>query len=195
MLIFYERHLVFLATPKTASTAIGVALESLACLSVQRPPALKHADISTYHKYIAPWLQQTNSDPFTTIAMMREPVDWLRSWYRFHLRDRHQDMDDDPSAPSFEDFVTRYLADPASLTMGLGTQSNFLVKDGHKVQRIFRYEAMEDFTDFLDEHLDCHISLPRLNVPPSVDVSLSPALMNDLEKALEKDIALYQSLI
>jgi hypothetical protein len=48
MLVFWDQRLVFLATPKTGSTAIAMALEPLASVSVQRPPVLKHTTVQRY---------------------------------------------------------------------------------------------------------------------------------------------------
>jgi hypothetical protein len=54
----------------------------------------------------------------------------------------------------------------ASAAAHVGTQSEFLTDDSARVDRIFRYEDMENFTHFLEDRLDCAISLPRVNVPP-----------------------------
>ena len=62
MLIFWESRLVFLATPKAGSTAVEAALEALANVAVQRPAALKHANLSTYQRHIAPWLHSATGD-------------------------------------------------------------------------------------------------------------------------------------
>ena len=56
MLVFWEQRLAFLATPKTGSTAIAAALESLAAVSIQRPPLLKHTTVHRYRRFIGPFL-------------------------------------------------------------------------------------------------------------------------------------------
>ncbi|WBU64994.1 sulfotransferase family 2 domain-containing protein [Paracoccus aerodenitrificans] len=193
MLIFWEQRLVFLATPKAGSTAIEVALEPLASLAVQHPPEMKHADASRFHRHIHPWLQDLTDDHFTTVALMREPIEWLRSWYRFHLRD---EPESDGALPEngFEGFVRRYLDNPKSVTQGIGAQADFLTAGEARIDRIFRYEHIDAFTRFLDEWLDCEISLPRVNVPPSADVSLTPETDATLRQALARDFGLYESL-
>ena len=118
MLIFWEQRLVFLATPKAGSTAIEVALEPLASLAVQRPPEMKHVDAARFRRHIQPWLGEVVTEDFTTIALMREPVEWLRSWYRFHLRDDDAGPDD-----GFEDFAHRYIAAPHSVTTAVSISS------------------------------------------------------------------------
>ncbi len=189
MLIFWDQRLVFLATPKAGSTAIEVALESLASLAVQRPAEMKHANATHFQRHIRPWLAEIVADEFTTIALMREPLEWLRSWYRFHLRDDDTDLN-----LSFEDFARRYIADPGSVTRGIGSQSAFLGGATPLVDRIFRYEDIDAFTHFLDERLDCAVELPRINVPPAADVTLSSATEAALRHALADDLALYGRL-
>ena len=51
MLVFWDQRLAFLATPKTGSTAIAAALESLAAVSIQRPPLLKHTTVHRYRRF------------------------------------------------------------------------------------------------------------------------------------------------
>lgn len=194
MLIFWERRLVFLATPKAGSTAIEAALEGLANVAVQRPPELKHTDLRRYRRHIAPWLHQITGDRFTTVALMREPIAWLQSWYRFRLRDDAVDPDDPPLPGSFAAFAANY-ADTSGQTFGaIGRQLEFLTDGEDRIDRIFRYEDMPAFTHFLEDRLDCAISLPRLNVPPAVDVSLDGAHEQALRDFMAPDLQLYQEL-
>lgn len=194
MLIFWEPRLVFLATPKAGSTAIEAALEPLAAVSVQRPAALKHVDIATFGAHVRPWLEATAGGPFTTVALMREPVDWLRSWYRFKLRDDHEDPEHRMEGVSFARFARDYARADGPQTLNMLPQHRFLSHQGRPVDRIFRYEDMQRFVDFLEDQLDCAISLPRINVPPTVAVDLDAADEQALRQAMAPDIALYETI-
>lgn len=194
MLIFWEQRLVFLATPKAGSSAIEMALESLAAVSLQRPAELKHTDIATFRRHLGPWLRAQTGEDFTTVALMREPVDWLRSWYRFKLRD---DLDDPQRAMEgirFSDFAIHYARPDGPGQLGIGSQSAFLTDDAGSVDRIFPYERIQDFVDFLEGRLDCAIELPRINVPPSVDVHLDPDSERVLRTAMAPDLKLYAAI-
>ena len=90
MLIFEKQALVFLATPKTASTAIEQALGSLATVRLTRPPEIKHTDAAQFATYLRPYLLATTGHSYATLALMREPRDWLGSWYRNRQRDDDQ---------------------------------------------------------------------------------------------------------
>lgn len=194
MLIFWESRLVFLATPKAGSTAVEAALEGLANVAVQRPAALKHADLRTYRQHIEPWLHASKGARFTTVALMREPVGWLRSWYRFRLRDDDEDPDHPMTGISFAQFAQNYARPDGLEAAQVGTQSEFLTHAEDRVDRIFRYEDIETFTHYLEDRLDCAISLPRINVPPAVDVSLTAEQDEGLRQRMAGDLALYQSL-
>ena len=87
MLVFWHQHLAMLATPKTGTTAIEAALESMAHMAIQRPPQLKHTSVRKYHRFIGPWLESVAGRPFTVVATMREPLDWLGRWYSYRQRE------------------------------------------------------------------------------------------------------------
>lgn len=194
MLIFWEQRLVFLATPKAGSTAVAMALESLAAVSLQRPSQLKHTDVAGYRRHVGPWLAALTGEEFTTVALMREPVDWLRSGYRFRLRD----LQDEPSHPmasiSFAEFAAHYCQPDGPSLLGIVPQARFLCDDAGPVDRIFRYENMDAFVGFLEERLDCAIELPRTNVPPAQDVHLDPGQEDRLREAMAPDLQLYARL-
>ncbi|MBO9455575.1 sulfotransferase family 2 domain-containing protein [Paracoccus sp. R12_1] len=194
MLIFWEERLVFLATPKAGSTAVETALESLSSAAIQRPAVLKHTNISSYRSHLAPWLDAQTGDRFTTVALMREPVDWLRSWYRFKLRDDLEDPLHRMEGVSFSRFVRDYISPGGRASLMIGTQSEFLTDDHGHVDRIFRYEDMAGFVEFLEDRLNCAIELPRINVPPSVDVRLDQDEETLLRECLRDDISLYAKI-
>lgn len=197
MLIFYDKRLVFLATPKAGSTAVEAALEPLASVAVQRPAALKHVDITGFNAHVRPWLHAAAGAGagFTTMALMREPIDWLRSWYRFRQRDDTEDPDHPMDGMSFDAFAQAWLDDSAAPVARVGRQTDYLTgAAGARIDHIFRYEHIQSFTDFLEDCLDCAIVLPRVNVPPPVDVTLSPDTEARLRAALADDLAIYAAL-
>lgn len=194
MLIFWEKRLVFLATPKAGSTAIEAALESLANVAVQRPSQLKHTDQQSYRLHVEPWLHHMSGETFTTVALMREPISWLQSWYRFLLRDDFEDPDHAMIGVTFAEFARSYTDPSSEFHRKIGNQSQFLTSGQDRPDRIFRYEDMDAFTHFLEESLDFGISLPRVNVPPAVDVSLDDPTEALLREFLHRDFELYRSI-
>jgi hypothetical protein len=195
MLVFFDQRLAFLATPKTGSTAIEAALESLASLVVQRPPVLKHTTAQRFHRFLGPYLEVASGEYFTVAAMMREPVSWLGSWYRYRQRDDTVDPLKRTNDVSFDDFVRAWCSDSVPEFANVGSQGRFLKpKNGRGVDRLFRYEDIASFVTYLEDRLDCVITLPRLNVSPQASLALSPATLARLHEVAAEDFALYESI-
>ncbi|MDB6176019.1 hypothetical protein PAF17_00680 [Paracoccus sp. Z330] len=171
-----------------------MALESLAAASILRPTPAKHTDFFAYHTFIGPWLHRQSGVKFDTVALMREPLDWLRSWYRFKLRDELDQPGIGPGQPDFVDFARKFSATGDPAYRGICSQSQFLTCDDQRVDRIYKYEEIGTFVQFLEDRMDCHIELPRVNVPPAVATDLTPAQEEDLRQLLRRDMDLYHSL-
>ena len=195
MLVFWEQRLAFLATPKTGSTAIAAALEPLAALSIQRPPILKHTNAHRFRRFLGPYLEAASAGDWTVIALMREPRDWLGSWYRFRQREDQLDPEKSTKNISFDDFVRAWCQKERPDFADIGSQARFLRgKNGQGVDRLFRYEDIDTFVHFLEERLNCEITLPRLNVSPPGSTALAPDTEALLRDFAAEDFALYAGL-
>ena len=196
MLVFWEQRLVFLATPKAGSTAVESALESLAEVAILRPPLLKHTPVYRYRRFLQPYLENTAGAEFTVVALMREPISWLGSWYRFRQREDVLDARNSTKGMSFDDFVTGYLARPQPAFADVGAQSRFLQgTDGRPVDHIFCYEDMGAFVTFLEDRLGHDIVLPRVNVSPSATTVLSPEVAERLRSRCANEFELYERVL
>ena len=197
MLVFWQERLAILATPKTASTAIESALGALAAVVIQRPKVLKHTDAARFESHWQPYLQQSSGARFEVAALMREPLAWLGSWYRDGQR---EDVEPGKSTRgiSFEDFAQRCCAETGRPAYAnVGSQSGFLgfgAEGTGRVDHLFRYEDLSDFVHFLEDRLDFEILLPRLNVSPIGDTSLSAQTEALVRKSWAGDFALYEGL-
>ncbi len=196
MLIFWKKRLVFLSTPKTGTSSIETALESLAHVALRRPTELKHMNARSYRDHFAPLIEGAAGEKFTTVALMREPIDWLGSWYRYRQREDIPRAEKSTGHFTFEEAAQGYLASPRTNGMDVGSQARFLcLADGTPgVDRIFRYEDIDTFVHFLEDRLGCEIHLPRLNVSPKAQLDLTDATRAALRQALAADYALYDRL-
>ncbi|MCW1932698.1 sulfotransferase family 2 domain-containing protein [Pararhodobacter zhoushanensis] len=197
MLVFWEQRLVILATPKTGSTAIETALAPLASLSVMQPGALKHSDARNWQRFLRPYLRELSGQDFTAVALMREPIDWLGSWYRVRQREDMFELPGSTMGMSFADFIEGHLDTPRSVVADVGCQSAFLKGDDGRacgVDRLFRYEEIGGFVAYLEELLDFAIELPEVNVSPKGDGALPDALRARAQTRLSADYALYASI-
>jgi hypothetical protein len=195
MLVFWKERLVYLATPKTGTTAIETALESLASVVIQRPPELKHTSASRYWKHLAPYLTAAADEDFLVVAVMREPIDWLGSWYRYNQREKMFRPERSTAGISFGTFIEGYLSDPQPEYANVGRQSRFLMpQNGPGVDRIFRYDDIARLVQFLEDRLNCEIILPRLNVSPEGALDLSSELEARLRHECVEEFELFESL-
>ena len=189
MLIFWRERLVVLANTKTGSTSIESALEGLAEVALARPPALKHTTARAFRAHVAPWLAEVAGPaPFTTVALVRDPVDWLGSWYRDRAGSGEL-----PPGLDFAGFARDVLDTPVPDHARLVSQADMLC-DGSGapiVDALFRYDAIGRFVDFLEDRLGCEITLPRLRVSPWAPTDLPAPLAAELARHFAADAALY----
>lgn len=194
MLVFWRQGLVFLATPKTASTAIETALGPLAAIVVLRPAHLKHTNAQKYQRQVAPFLGDGKGVSFVTTALMREPVAWLGSWYRYRQRDGEV-PEKSTRGMSFDEFVLSYCQTDQPEFARVGAQATFLKPEGFRpVDHIFRYERLDRFVGFLEKRLGTAISLPVENVSPAGSATLSTKVEAVLRDHCTRDFALYDGL-
>ncbi|MGJ8557019.1 MAG: hypothetical protein ACSHW6_08260, partial [Sulfitobacter geojensis] len=81
MLVFLRHKITFLATPKTGTTAVEMALKPRAEIVFSKNR--KHITAVRYANKIAPFLEDTFGVRPASVAVMREPVDQIRSWYKY----------------------------------------------------------------------------------------------------------------
>ena len=195
MLVFWKENLVFLAVPKTGTTAIEGALAPRAAMVLRDPPTIKHAPIYRYRRFLKPLFVQAGGQDPETVAVVRDPVDWLGSWYRYRAR---PDLDGHPNSTrdiSFDDFVLEYVKGKPEPFANVGSQAKFVCDGDGKlaVDHLFAYEDMDRLIAFLERRLDTTLSLPRLNVSPPRDAVLSPAVAARLRDKRAAEFEVWQT--
>jgi hypothetical protein len=195
MLVFWKEMLVFLAVPKTGTTALEGALAPRASMVLRDPPILKHSPVYRYRRFLHPYFKQAGGQEMETIAVIREPIDWLGSWYRYRLRDDLAGHPNSTRGVSFDRFVAEYTKGKPAKYAGVGSQAKFLLDpdDNPGVTYLFRYEAQDKLIAFLEARLETRITLPQLNVSPKLPLSLDPAVEDKLRRKAPAEFALWDS--
>ena len=109
MLIFYKERLAFLSVPKTGTTAYETALRDRADMVISEPAMLKHAPVYRYNRFLRPMFTNVCDVELELLAVMREPISWLGSWWRYRQRPFMKGKPNSTQGISFDDFVLAYL--------------------------------------------------------------------------------------
>ena len=196
MLVFFKERLVLLAVPKTGTTAYQTALGSRADIVVRDPPELKHAPLYRYNRFFRPMFDKVCHVELETFAVMREPISWLGSWYRYRRRPFMAGKANSTEGISFDDFVAAYVRPDRPGFANVGSQARFLEArpNGTAITHLFRYETPGRLNRFLEERLDVRLDLARENVSPEMPLHLSSATERACRKACADEFALYESI-
>ncbi|WP_375690851.1 gamma-glutamyl kinase [Pseudooceanicola sp. LIPI14-2-Ac024] len=194
MLVFSKARLVILSVPKTGTTALESALGSRADIWVQNPPELKHAPLYRYNRFFRPMLDKFVGADLDIVAVVREPVSWLGSWWRYRQRDDLAGTPNSTAGISFDDFVAAYCRGQRPAFAEVGSQAKFLepAGNGTRATRLFRYEDQAALIAFLEDRLATKITLARENVSPPAPVTLSPEVAAKYRRKHAADFALYE---
>jgi hypothetical protein len=198
MLVFFKENLVFLAVPKTGTTAYETALRGRADIIYRKRPSLKHTPARKFVRVIAPFLDSAHDLRPETMAVIREPVDQMRSWYRYRQKPALDGAPNSTKDLSFSDFIGAFLSDTPIPAAKLGTQHRFLTGKSNEVlvDHLFAYEKPTSLLAFLERRFETDLKIPVKNVSPSaVDTSLPEPLEKRLRKRLAPDIELHQDVL
>lgn len=196
MLVFFKERLAFLSVPKTGTTAYEKALAPRADMVITEPPMLKHAPVYRYNRFIRPMFLRVCDTEMELMAVMREPVSWLGSWYRYRRRPFMRGKPNSTENISFDDFVLAYLKGNKPGFADVGSQANFLKgqPNGTSITHYFRYEDQPRLHAFLNDRLNVDLTLTRENVSPPMDLNLSLDVTSRLRRKCAEEFDLYASI-
>ncbi len=195
MQVFFKQNLAILAVPKTGTTAIEAALKSKADIVFKG--RRKHMSAALFDTHCAPFLKAAYKLTPERVAIMREPLEHLRSWFKYRTRDALKGDKRSTRGMRFEDFVKAAVETPTSPFANVGTQHRFLsAKSGEiPLHHIFAYEAQPVFVSFVEQRFGRQIELARINTSPEVDADLSDEMEAAFKAARKDDYALYERVL
>lgn len=198
MLISTSKRFIFVANTKTASTAIEHVLAPHAEHQLGGTPKQKHLPLSAVEStmpqvFSAP---ANTLDWFFTFGVMRDPIDWIVSWYRYRRGNKVQSPI--PADMSFDAFWQRCDWNIRRKTGQKFLQSPmFLGPDGACLADvIIPYDQMATCAAPIFAALGTPGTVPRKNVSLVRDPGepLSPALRDEMRAYYAEDYALLDSL-
>ncbi|MDB4775868.1 hypothetical protein OAG62_01965 [bacterium] len=194
MLVFPFERLTFLCTPKCASTSVEEVYAPYAGVVLGGHPKLKHVDLSAYERGFAP-LTGEDLGSLETVCLVRDPMEHLKSWYRYSRRPDLKNRKWSQHGRTFEDFVEDFLDVDQGWTMK--TQHEFVQDETGQigVNRIFALEHVDRFVDFMNERLGVRAGLPALNASAPASTSIASGLEADLRCRLAPDFALHEAVL
>jgi len=173
VLISLKHEFVFFCTPKCASNSIEAMLKPHAEIHLLGSPGVRHTDVSTFEQHLLPYLHKVAPETKPTrVAVVREPVDWLYSWYRFRSRAalRGGASQNSTAGMSFAEFIDAYLLEAQRPPFAeVGDQAEFLT-DAHgnvAVDVLVPYDRLDALVSWFAGRVDEPLSLGQLNVSPS----------------------------
>jgi len=197
MLVFWKQKLVFLSVPKTGTTAFQHALAPHADIVILDPPQLKHAPLYRYNRFFRPMFEKAaKTDDMETLAVVREPISWLGSWYRYRRRPGLESHRNSTHKYSFDNFVLAYIQPKPPAYANVGSQAKFLEPrpNGTAVTHLFRYENQDALLEFLQNRLGVEFTMPRMNVSPDIPLQLSAEVEQRLRQHCAAEFTLWNAI-
>jgi hypothetical protein len=153
---------------------------------------VKHVPARRYKELIEPSMDIAGITNLETVAVIRHPIKWLGSWYRYRYRGAIHGTPESTRGVSFDTFVNGYLDKNQPSFAKLGSQAKFLTSKTQEplVNHLFQYEQFPRLIRFLNQRLDINIKLDRKNVSPKLTLALSPDVEARLraERPLDFDL-------
>jgi hypothetical protein len=184
----------FLSTTKTGSTAVEQAFQRYASVVARRPPRVKHATAATFDKVWVPVLAHYGHprESYELVCVVREPVDWVHSWWRYRARPGTEGRDGHTGDVPFDAFAEQVV----SGAVRLGSSANFVrVPEGRPpVERVYRYEHLGDAVAWMAGRLGVDVpDLGRVNASPRASSPVTASTRRLLEDHFAADVALHAS--
>jgi hypothetical protein len=131
---------------------------------------------------------------------MRDPLEWLMSWYRYRQRDdlkktSHPLHKNYTGNVSFDEFVQMYLKTSQRPSFAsLRTQSFHMLMDNgvFGVDRIFDLKQMDLVANYLSHKVGEQVHVPIINKSVVLDCDLSNENEKLLRSTQEREFMLYE---
>ena len=174
--------------------ALEAALADRADVSAGGTAQLKHCNVSGFERDVE--RAQCRSDrAYLRLCVIREPLDRLRSWYKYRLLPQFDDAKSSTKGMSFEEFILDQLDAKNGTLPKIGNQRRFVSRrDGSiGMHRMYAYTHLAQMIDELSSVLG-PIELAHSNVSPAANTDISEPTLAALKEARAPEFALYDQV-
>lgn len=208
MLISLDRKFIFVANTKTGSTTIEALLGPECEIAIAKDTQLKHLSIGQIERQFRPMFRKPKYkiDKFFRFGVMRDPIDWVTSWFNYRsrpeLRDRPRKRQNYTGDVSFIEFCAALVSEEPPPYAQLGAQTTRFSANGKlAVDAIIDHARLvEGFAAIADEigtDLSDQLSTKRLNASSTVRLASAAVNVDErtlLEERFARDIKLYDRI-
>jgi len=197
MLIGIEKRFVFVASTKTASTSLEQVLRPHADIIRVGTAPRKHIPLSEIFPTYNFLFSQPDYGPelFFKFGVMRDPLDWIRSWYRYRLGNEVESPL--PEGMSFAEF---WAQKDWNILHGDGRKhlqrDMFMGRGGQLLADvIIPYDRLSAMFGDICTALGISRTLPRANVSHIKETETLPSWLEDeIRDFYQEDYQLYDQL-
>ena len=183
-LIFPDHKLAYIAVPKTATVSVEKAFGGYA------HGYSKDAPLEVLHMN----LQQVTEryGEMTTVAVVRDPFEWLSSFHRYMGGPHYRGTPWDMSHMTFERFAQKYMKGQILWPEPFRRQSDYVTnrKTGAVVDRLYSYSGIQDLVTYLGSALSIEAQLGVHNKSPEGPSVLSDKTAASLRDYMDEDFNL-----
>lgn len=196
MLISRFPPIVFFAVPKTGSVSIETAFAPHFDMVMSKNPSLKHMPVRTYEASLQNFVSRRVAKDPVRLAVMREPLDWLLSWWRYRMRPEIDGMPNSTKGVSPDVFIRSYISDDPAPYAQVGSQHAFLQNKAGElgVDKLYRFDDLAGLTAYLNKRLRVDVAIAHLNASPLAAGEVSPDMAAAYRRHAAAEFALYESL-
>lgn len=196
MLISLAGRLVVIAVPKTGTTALDMTFGRLSDPLPKGVQKMRHMRLAHYQRAVAPKLALQIGALPDTLALVREPVDWLFSWYRYRSRPALRNPAHSTQGMDFAAFVEAVLTPeetrPALAQVGSQVAMLTRAEGGVGADLMFPFGQFDSAAAYVGHRMRSARRPNRVNVsPPSPAQALPAALRQRLETERAAEFELF----
>ena len=200
--------LVILSQPKTGTVALTQAIKKRGGDGIMfvSPPRMKHIRYDAFLRHVAPMLADVGNlkrEDYLVVAVMREPLDWLGSMYRYRTTDifkratslRGVVYTGDMSFESFvRDYCERKDVSLPHANVGNACRVAMAAPRVVGVDLSFPYEDISGLHQLIKSRAGLVLEMQQANVSPKLPLDLSDEARALLRATCAFEIELHASL-